>query len=186
MMSQVRAAIVTMLALTLLTGVVYPLGITAIAAVIFPGPAGGSLVTRDGVVVGSSLIAQGADDPGYLWPRPSAAAYDGGASSGSNLGPGSKPLLDAVAARSGALAVADPSHRTSIPVDLLTASGSGLDPHLSPEGAAWQVPRIAAARHVPEGQVQAVIDANTESRTLGFLGEPRVNVLAVNLQLGPP
>jgi K+-transporting ATPase ATPase C chain len=175
-----RPAFVLFAFLTVLCGVVYPAVVTGVAGLVFPRQAGGSIVTVDGVAVGSSLVAQPFVDPGYLWPRASAASYDGRASSGSNLGPTNPDLAVAMGERRTALGGAAP------PVDAVTASGSGLDPHVSPENAAFQVPRIAAARGIPEAIVISAIAANTEGRTLGIFGEPRVNVLAVNLALGKP
>jgi len=181
-----RPALVLLLLLTVLTGVVYPLVVTAVAQAVFPRQANGSLVLRDGTVVGSALIGQPFDDPKYFWGRQSATApfaYNAGASSGSNLGPTNPALVDAVTARVAALRDADPGNRGSVPVDLVTASGSGLDPDISPAAAAWQVPRVARARGLDAATVQALVDRNTEGRQLGFLGEARVNVLALNLAL---
>lgn len=177
MLESIRPAVVVFSVLTLLTGVAYPALVTGIAQGLFTHQANGSLVGVDGVTVGSALVAQPFLDPGYLWPRASGASYDGAASSGTNLGPTSPDLALAVSARITA---------PDLPPDAVTASGSGLDPHVSPENAARQVARIAAARGVPEAVVTDVIAAHTEGRTLGILGEPRVNVLAVNLALGKP
>ena len=189
MSSQLRPAIVLLALLTVITGVVYPLVVTLVAQVAFPRQANGSLVVRsdrtDGVV-GSALIGQPFDDPKYFWGRLSATtpfAYNAAASSGSNLGPLNPALTDAVKARVEALRAADPGNESPIPVDLVTASGSGLDPHISPAAAAWQVGRVARARGLDPATVQALVARYTEGRQWGFLGEARVNVLAVNLAL---
>ncbi len=186
-----REAFLTSLRMTLvtilLTGVVYPLVTTGLAQALFPEAAGGSLLHDErGRVVGSSLIGQRFQAPGYLQSRPSAAGddgYDAASSSGSNLGPTSKKLHDRVAADVERLLAENPDAKGPVPDDLVTTSGSGLDPHLTPEGALWQVPRIAKARSVDPERVRQVIEANVEGRTLGFFGEPRVNVLLTNLAL---
>lgn len=177
-----RMTVVTLV----LTGVVYPLLVTGLAWVLFPYRAGGSLVERDGRVVGSEWIGQSFKDPAYIHPRPSAAGadgYDAAASSGSNLGPTSKKLRDRVAFDVEHLRTGNPEAPRSAPIELVTTSGSGLDPHLSPEGTRWQIPRVAAARGVPAEAIEALVAGRIEGRTLGFLGEPRVNILLLNLDL---
>jgi K+-transporting ATPase ATPase C chain len=172
--------------LTILTGLLYPLAVTAIAQAAFPNQANGSLILKDGKPVGSTLIGQPFDNPKYFWGRPSATGpfpYNAATSSGSNLGPTSQALLDAVQGRVDALHAADPGHTRPIPVDLVTASASGLDPHLSPAAALYQVPRVARERGLSEGVVRRLVAEYTEGRTFGILGEPRVNVLALNLAL---
>jgi potassium-transporting ATPase KdpC subunit len=178
-----RTAIVTLV----LTGFIYPFVMTGLSQVLFPWRANGSLVTDEkGQVVGSELIAQGFANPAYFQPRPSAAGekgYDAASSSGSNLGPTSKKLRDRVTEDLKRLKEENPEASDTVPADLVTASGSGLDPHLSPPAALWQVPRVAKARGITAERVKAVVDANVERRTFGILGEPRVNVLLVNLAL---
>jgi K+-transporting ATPase ATPase C chain len=172
--------------LTALTGVVYPLVVTGIAQVVFPAQANGSLLTRDGTLVGSALVGQPFSAPRYFWARPSATtrvAYDGAASSGSNLGPLSPALREAARGRVDALVAADPERRTPVPVDLATSSASGLDPHVTPAGALYQVARVARARGLDPAEVRRLVDGHTEGRQLGFLGEPRVAVLELNLAL---
>ena len=192
MLKQLRPAIVSLLLLTLITGVIYPLVVTGIAQVVFPSQANGSLIFKDGKAVGSKLIGQQFDDPKYFWGRLSATstfpynAFNAEAltgSSGSNYGPLNQALLDAVKARAEALRAADPGNTAPIPVDLVTASGSGLDPHISVAAALYQVHRVAQARGMSDADVQALIDKNTNGRQFGFLGEPRVNVLELNLAL---
>ena len=186
MLSQLRPALVMLAALTLVTGGLYPLAVTVIARVCFAEQAGGSLVVRDGKVVGSRLLGQSFDDPRLFWGRPSATspACNGGASSGSNLGPLNPALAEAVAARIAALRASDPGNRTPIPVDLVTASASGLDPHVTPAAAFWQVARVARERKVGVAALRELVERQIEGRTLGLLGEPRVNVLELNLALG--
>jgi potassium-transporting ATPase KdpC subunit len=185
-MKQLRPAVVSLLLLTLITGVVYPLVVTAIVQVVFPSQANGSLIVKDGHPVGSSLIGQPFDDPKYFWSRLSATspqAYNGASSSGSNLGPLNDALADAIKGRLDALKAADPDNRLPVPVDLVTASGSGLDPHVSPAAAAYQVARVARVRGIPEGTVKDLVARHTHGRQLGFLGEPVVDVLPLNLAL---
>jgi len=186
MRAQLRPTIVLLASFTLITGVVYPLLVTGVAQTIFPHQANGSLTEKDGRILGSELIGQAFADPKYFWGRLSATGpfpYNAAASSGSNLGPTNPALTEAVQARIDALRAADPGNTASIPVDLVTASGSGLDPHISPAAAKYQAPRVALARGLTEGQVQELIAQYTEGRQLGFLGEPRVNVLQLNLAL---
>ncbi len=175
-----------LLLLTLVTGVAYPLLVTGIAQTVFPSQSQGSLVVKDGTVVGSALIGQPFDDPKYFWGRPSATSPFGdnaGASSGSNLSPTNPDLVKAVQGRVDALRVADPGNTAPVPVDLVTASGSGLDPHISPAAALYQAPRVAKARKLPPETVRELVERHIEGRFLGFLGEPRVNLLALNLAL---
>jgi len=185
-MRELRTAILMLAALTVLTGVLYPLAVTGIAQAVFPAQAAGSLVVKDGKTVGSLLIGQPFDDPKYFWSRLSATSpspYNAGSSSGSNLGPLSDALSDAVKGRVAALREADPSQTGPIPVDLVTASASGLDPHISPAAAYYQVARVARVRSLDEVRVRSLVTQNIEGRQLGFLGEPRVNVLRLNLAL---
>jgi len=169
-----------------LTGLAYPLLVTGVAQLAFPREANGSLVTLEGEIVGSELIAQPFTSPAYFQPRPSAAGaegYDAAASSGSNLGPTSRKLRDRILAGVARLAAENPQAPGPVPVDLVTASGSGLDPQVSPEAALWQAPRVAAARGVTLEEVRRLVEESVEGRTLGLLGEPRVNVLMINLEL---
>jgi potassium-transporting ATPase KdpC subunit len=185
MLAQLRAAIVAVIILTILTGVIYPLMVTGIAQVVFPYQANGSLIQNEGKVVGSSLIGQQFDDPKYFWGRPSATnpPYDGVNSGASNLGPTNPDLIKNVQARIDALKKEDPDNKEPIPVDLVTASGSGLDPHISPAAAEYQVPRVARIRGLKSEQLRKLVAEHTDGRTLGFLGEPRANVLELNLAL---
>ena len=186
MKSLLRPALVLFIALSLVTGLAYPLAVAGIARVAFPAQAAGSLVERGGKVVGSSLIGQHFSDPGHFWSRPSATtpmADNAVASGGSNLGPSNPALIDAVRDRVAALRAADPGNLAAVPVDLVTASGSGLDPDISLAAADYQTARVAKARQLPVAQVQALVRSLAEGRRLGFLGEPRVNVLRLNLAL---
>lgn len=187
MKTLLRPALTLFLLLSLLTGLAYPLVVTGLARLLSPGQAEGSLVLVNGQVVGSRLIGQPFADPGHFWGRPSATgpmAYNAAASSGSNLGPLNPALTDAIKARVDALRSADPDNTAPVPVDLVTTSASGLDPDISKAAADFQVARVARARHVPVQQVQALVDAHTERPWMGFLGEPRVKVLELNLALG--
>jgi potassium-transporting ATPase KdpC subunit len=186
MTAQLRPALVSLAVFTILTGLLYPLLVTGMAQILFPSQANGSLIVQDGQPVGSRLIGQSFDDPAYFWGRLSATGpfpYNAAASSGSNLGPLNEALTDAVQARVDALRAADPDNTVPIPVDLVTASGSGLDPHISPAAAEYQVSRVAEARGLDENAVRDLVAQHTEGRTLGLLGEPRVNVLELNLAL---
>ena len=186
MLKELKPALLMLLVLTLLTGVAYPLLVTGVAQAVLPHQANGSLIERDGKVVGSELVGQPFSDPKYFWTRPSATGpmpYNAGASSGSNQGPLNPTLADAVKARIEALKAADPGNTARIPVDLVTASGSGLDPHISPAAAEYQTDRVARARGLSADTVRALVAKHTESRQLGVLGEPRVNALTLNLAL---
>jgi K+-transporting ATPase ATPase C chain len=186
MNKQVISAALSILVLTLLTGIVYPLAVTGLAALIFPAKASGSLTQRAGAAIGSALIGQPFSDPKYFWGRPSATApfpYNAALSTGSNLGPTNPDLASLVKARIEALRAADPGNEAPVPVDLVTASASGLDPHISPAAAFYQVRRVAQARGLPEAEVRTLVESHVTSRQFGVLGEPRVNVLALNLVL---
>ena len=186
MRTLLRPALVLLVALSLLTGLAYPLAVTGLASALAPSQAGGSLVLRDGRVAGSALLGQPFTSPRYFWGRPSATApgpYNAGNSGGSNLGPANPALRDAVAARVAALRAADPGNAAPVPVDLVTASGSGLDPHISPAAAYFQLGRVARARAMGEARVRALVQEHTLGPTFGLLGEARVNVLELNLAL---
>lgn len=186
MKTLIRPALSLFALLTVATGVVYPLVVTGIAQTVFPHAAHGSLIVKDGQTVGSELIGQNFTAPKYFWGRPSATSpmpYNGAASGGSNQGPLNPALTDAVKARIEALKAADPGNAKPIPVDLVTASASGLDPHISPAAADYQVERVVHERHLPAAIVQQLVASNTEGRDLGLFGEPRVNVLKLNLAL---
>jgi K+-transporting ATPase ATPase C chain len=186
MRSQIRPALMALLIFTLLTGLIYPLAVTGLAQLVFPRQANGSLIVQNGHTVGSALIGQQFDDPKYFWGRLSATApypYNAAASSGSNLGPTNPALIDEVKARIAALKAADPTNTQPIPVDLVTSSGSGLDPHISIAAALYQLPRVAKVRGLSEADIHAMLNQFTQGRQFGFLGEPRVNVLELNLAL---
>lgn len=186
MTQTIRPALILFVLLTLMTGALYPLAVTGVARVAFPKQAAGSLIVEDGKLVGSTLIGQNFSSPKYFWGRLSATGlfpYNASASSGSNLGPLNPALIDNVKARIDALHAADPDNRAPIPVDLVTASASGLDPQISPAAAAYQAARVAKARGLEKAKVDALIARYTAGRQFGLLGEPRVNVLELNLAL---
>ncbi len=187
MIGSLRPAAVLLGVFTLITGIAYPMAVTGVAQVAFPEQANGSLLERDGRIVGSALIGQAFDEPRYFWGRPSATsrhAYDARASTGSNLGPSNPALRSAVRDRVAALRAAHPEHGVQpVPVDLVTASGSGLDPHISSAAALFQIARVARARGLSEDQLRTLVEQHVEGRTFGILGEPRVNVLRLNLAL---
>ncbi len=182
----IKNAAISLLLFTVLTGIIYPLVVTGIAQTAFRHQANGSIITKDGKVVGSELLGQEFSDPKYFWGRLSATTpypYNGGSSSGSNLGPNNPDLMKAVQARIDALHAADPGNEAKIPVDLVTTSGSGLDPHISPAAAEYQVRRVAKERGLKESLVRELISQHTQGRWLGLFGEPVVNVLELNLAL---
>ena len=186
MLRELRVAFCLLLLLSLITGVAYPLLVTGIAQVAFPAQANGSLLGPAAAPVGSALLGQAFSDAGHFWSRPSATApqpYNGLASGGANLGPTNPALLDAVRTRVAALRASDPDNHTLLPLDLVTSSASGLDPHISPAAALWQVGRVARARQADPAAVQALVQAAVEPRTFGLFGEARVNVLQLNLAL---
>ena len=186
MLKEIRPAVVSFVLLTLLTGIAYPLVVTGIAQGLMPDQANGSLVMKDGKLVGSSLIGQSFFDPKYFWGRPSATSpmpNNASASGGSNLGPTNPALMDAVKARVQALRDADPGNQQPVPVDLVTTSGSGLDPHISPAAAEYQLARVARVRNLNSDNLRKLVAEHTEGRQFGILGEPRVNVLELNMAL---
>ena len=186
MLSTIRPALVLFVVLSALTGIAYPLVVTGVAGALFPAQAAGSMVLKDGKPVGSTLIGQNFSDPGHFWGRPSATspmAYNAGGSSGSNLGPLNPALTEAVKSRVEALRAADPGNTAVVPVDLVTTSASGLDPHISLAAAQYQAARVARVRKLPPEQVMALVDAHTDKPLMAFLGEAHVNVLALNMAL---
>ncbi len=186
MLTMIRNSLMSLLLFTIITGLIYPLAVTGLAQVIFPGQANGSIITKNGKPVGSSLLGQQFENSKYFWGRLSATTpypFNGGSSSGSNLGPNNPDLMKAVQARIQALQSADPGYEAKIPVDLVTASGSGLDPHISPAAAEYQLHRIAKNRGIDESKIRALIEEHTNGRWIGVVGEPVVNVLELNLAL---
>jgi len=186
MLKEFKPALILLIALSVLTGMIYPALVTGLANVVFPNQANGSLLENEGKIVGSRLIGQNFADPGHFWGRPSATGpmpYNAAASSGSNQGPLNPALEAAVKGRIAALQASNPGESAPIPVDLVTASASGLDPHISVAAALWQVPRIAGQRRLAETEITSLVSKHTEGRQWGLLGEPRVNVLALNLAL---
>jgi len=186
MFTMIRNSLMSLLVFTILTGIFYPMAVTGIAQVIFPRQANGSIITKNGKAVGSELIGQQFEDPKYFWGRLSATTpypYNGGSSTGSNLGPNNPDLMKAAQARIDALRAAEPGNQVRIPVDLVTASGSGLDPHISPAAAEYQIHRVAKARGLDDARIRDIVANNTKGRWLGVIGEPVVNVLELNLAL---
>ncbi len=186
MKNHLRPAVVLFVALSLLTGLAYPLAVTGLAQLAFPAQANGSLIAQGGKLLGSELIGQAFGDPGHFWSRPSATSpmpYNAANSSGSNQGPSHPALAEAVAQRVAALRAADPGNTAPVPVDLVTASASGLDPHISRAAADYQLARVARVRGLPEPQLRELVERHTERPLLGFIGEPRVHVLKLNLAL---
>jgi len=186
MFTMIRTSLMSLLLFTVLTGIIYPMAVTGIAQAIFPRQANGSIITKNNKAVGSELIGQQSNDPKFFWGRLSATTpypYNGGSSSGSNLGPNNPDLMKAVQARIDALRAADPGNNAKIPVDLVTASASGLDPHVSTAAAQFQIRRVAAARRLDDAMVRDIVARNTAGRWLGVIGEPVVNVLELNLAL---
>ena len=186
MLKELRATLIVMIALIAITGLAYPFAATGLAQTLFPHQAAGSLIEKNGQVIGSELIGQNFTDPGYFWGRPSATSgtpYNAASSGGSNLAPSAQTLVDGVAGRVAAFKKANPDEKGPIPVDLVTTSASGLDPHISPEAALVQVKRVASARHIVADDLRTLVDAVIEERSLGLVGEPAVNVLKLNLAL---